>query len=79
MLKTTPAAPGGICMDEKERGEEKETKLASSRIITGVECELRAVGTDSFPSTGQVAEARSMNRVGGHELRVAFIVTGEET
>ncbi|CAB1104080.1 unnamed protein product [Ectocarpus sp. CCAP 1310/34] len=79
MLKTTPAASGGICRDEEERGEEKETKLVSSRIITGVECELKAVVTDSFPSTGQGAKAWSMNRVVGDELTVASIVTGEET
>ncbi|CAN0210282.1 unnamed protein product [Ectocarpus sp. 6 AP-2014] len=78
-LKTIEAGSGGLCRDEKEGEEGKETKLAASRIIAGLECELRAVVTDSFSSTGQVEEVRSMIRASSDELRVAFTLISEET
>lgn len=52
-LKATPTGSGGLCRDEKE-GEEEENKLAASSIITSsLECDLRAVITVSFSSTGR--------------------------
>lgn len=78
-LKTIPAGSGGLRRDEKEGEEGKETKLAASRIITGLECELRAVVTDSFSSTGQMEEVGSMIRASSDELRVAFTLISEET
>lgn len=78
-LKTIPAGSDGLRRGEREGGEEEETRLAASRIITGLECELRAVVTDSFSSSGQVEEVRSMIRASSDELRAAFILIGEET
>ncbi|CAB1105292.1 unnamed protein product [Ectocarpus sp. CCAP 1310/34] len=78
-LKTIPAGSGGSRKDEKEGEEGIETKLAASRIITGLECELRAVVTDTFSSTGQVEEVQSIIRASSDELRVAFTLISEAT
>ncbi|CAM9960866.1 unnamed protein product [Ectocarpus sp. 12 AP-2014] len=78
-LKTIPARSGGLRRDEKDGEEGKETKLTASRIVTGLEHELRAVVTASFSSTGRVEEVRSMIRASSDELRVAFTLISEET